>query len=105
MAADKPGLSNRQNRVIPAKVGIQRIKYPPRKRDNIAVLSASRGVSPHWIPAFAGMTGYWIIWDKPRLFIGKLVHVGAPPPARMRPQIAARAPLPQRGLALMDYLG
>jgi len=34
--------------------------------------------------------------DEPGLPIGMLIHVGAPPPARMRMQIAARAPLPQR---------
>jgi hypothetical protein len=59
---DFTGIAISQNCVIPAKAGIQQIKYLPRKRDNIAVLSASRGVSPYWIPAFAGMTGYWIIW-------------------------------------------
>jgi hypothetical protein len=52
-----PGLSSRQNCVIPAKAGIQWIKNPPRKRNNIMVLSASRGVFSCWIPAFAGMTG------------------------------------------------
>jgi hypothetical protein len=50
-------LSIGQNYVIPAKAGIQRIKYLQRKQDNIAVMSASRGVFPNWIPAFAGMTG------------------------------------------------
>jgi hypothetical protein len=52
-----PELSNRQNCVIPAKAGIQRINNPPRKRNNSRVLSASRGVFSCWIPAFAGMTG------------------------------------------------
>jgi hypothetical protein len=53
----------RQHCLIPAKAGIQRneYRYLPRKRDNVAVLSASRGVPPYWIPTFAGMTGYWII--------------------------------------------
>ena len=36
----------------------------------------------------------------PGLSIWKIVHVGAPPPARMQPQIAARAPLPQWCLTL-----
>jgi len=45
------------NCVIPAKAGIQRINTLPRKRDNISVLSALRGVFSYWIPAFAGMTG------------------------------------------------
>jgi hypothetical protein len=45
------------NCVIPAQAGIQIIKRSPAKRGNIAVLSASRGVYPHWIPACAGMTG------------------------------------------------
>jgi len=48
----KPGLSNRQNCVIPAKAGTQWIKNPPRKRNNAMVLSASRGVFSCWIPAF-----------------------------------------------------
>jgi hypothetical protein len=43
--------------VIPAEAGIQRIEHLPRKRNNIMVLSASRGVFSYWIPAFAGMTG------------------------------------------------
>ncbi|MBW8078263.1 MAG: hypothetical protein GJU76_09365 [Gallionella sp.] len=46
-----------KNCVIPAQAGIQIIKKSPATRDNIAVLSASRGVCYRWIPACAGMTG------------------------------------------------
>ncbi len=67
----EPGWSTKQHFVIPAKAGIQRNRYLPRKRDNVSVLSASRGISPHWIPAFAGMTGYWIIWVEHELTVGR----------------------------------
>jgi hypothetical protein len=46
----------RKNHVIPAKAGIQMIKYFSRKRANIMVLSASQSIFSDWIPAFAGMT-------------------------------------------------
>lgn len=46
-----------KNHVIPAKDGIQMIRsLPQKKRDNIALLSASRGVCFCCIPAFAKMT-------------------------------------------------
>jgi len=51
------GLSIRQNGVIPAEAGIQRIEHLPRKRNSIMVLSAWRGVFSYWIQASAGMTG------------------------------------------------
>jgi hypothetical protein len=63
----QPGLSMRQNGVIPAKAGIQRIKDLPRKRGFIMVSSALRGVFSYWIPAFAGMTGSWLFGIKARL--------------------------------------
>jgi hypothetical protein len=46
-----------QNCVIPAQAGIQMNKKSSAKRDNIAILSASRDVCPCWIPACAEMTG------------------------------------------------
>ncbi len=42
---------------MPAKAGIQIIKYFPRKRDDIIMtLPASQSFFYDWIPAFAGMT-------------------------------------------------
>jgi hypothetical protein len=50
-----------QNCVIPAQAGIQMIKKSLAKRDNIEVLSSAQDICFCWIPACAGMTGYWII--------------------------------------------
>ena len=48
--------------VIPANAGIQLINNSPRKWDNIIALPAAQSNFYDWIPAFAGMTAYWIIW-------------------------------------------
>jgi hypothetical protein len=45
------------------KAGIQMIQQFPTQWDKTLALSASQCFLG-WIPAFAGMTAYWIIWVK-----------------------------------------
>ena len=40
------------------------INKSPRQWGNILVLSATLAVILDWIPAYAGMTTQWVIWDK-----------------------------------------